>query len=84
MFSVPASPTGELPATHYVSSGLITTEFAVLLGDTQLLSSVAESAGLDAAPLIELIGASDISEEPAEEAFARVGLQVVRGTDDAA
>ena len=35
MWRTPLSPTGELPATHFVSSGLIQEEFAAMLGDVE-------------------------------------------------
>ena len=75
-YSVPLSPTGELPATHWISSGLIEQEFAGLLANPDALAAVATQAGLDPAPLVAIVAASDISEEPAELALARLGLQM--------
>lgn len=37
---------------------------------------MATQAGLDPAPLVAIVAASDISEEPAELALARLGLQM--------
>lgn len=37
MWSTPLSPTGELPATHWISSGLIDQQFAALLPLTEYL-----------------------------------------------
>lgn len=76
MYSVPLSLTGELPATHWVSSGLIEQSFADLLGNPDALAAVATQAGLDPAPLVALVAASDISDEPADVALARLGLQL--------
>ena len=76
MYSVPLSPTGELPATHWISSGLIEQDFADLLASPNALAAVATQAGLDPAPLVAIVAASDISEEPAEAAMARLGLQI--------
>ena len=76
MFTVPLSPTGELPATHWVSSGLIEQDFADLLASPDALTAVTTGAGLDPAPLVAIVAASDISEDPAEVALVRLGLQV--------
>lgn len=76
MYSVPLSPTGELPATHWISSGLIEQEFADLLANPDALTAVATRAGLDPAPLVAIVAASDISDEPWSEALARLGLQL--------
>lgn len=76
MYSVPLSPTGALPATHWISSGLIEQGFADLLSNPDALAAVATQAGLDPAPLVAIVAASDISEEPCSEALARLGLQL--------
>lgn len=76
MYSVPLSPTGELPATHWISSGLIEQDFADLLANPDALAAVATQAGLDPAPLVAIVAASDISDEPADVALARLGLQM--------
>ena len=77
MYSVPLSPTGELPATHWVSSGLIEQEFADMLANPDALAAVASAAGLDSAPLVAIVAASDITDEPADVALARLGLQLI-------
>lgn len=76
MYSVPLSPTGELPATHWISSGLVEQDFANLLANPDALTSVATQAGLDPAPLVAIVAASDITDEPADVALARLGLQL--------
>lgn len=76
MYSTPLSPTGELPATHWISSGLIEQEFADLLASPDTLAAVATGAGLDPAPLVAIVAAADISDEPADVALTRLGLQV--------
>ena len=76
MYSVPLSPTGELPATHWISSGLIEQEFADLLANPDALTAVATAAGIDPAPLVAIVAAADISDEPADVALARLGLQL--------
>ena len=66
MFNVPLSPTGELPATHWVSSGLIEQEFADVLANPAPL-------GADVA---DLVHAADVSEDPWQVALDRLGLAV--------
>lgn len=78
MFTTPLSPTGELPATHYISSGLIEQAFADLLASPDALTAVATGAGLDPAPLVAIVAAADITDEPADVALARLGLQMCR------
>lgn len=78
MYTVPLSPTGELPATHWISSGLIEQEFADLLASPDTLAAVASAAGLDPAPLAALVAESDISDlalESFDDALTRLGLQ---------
>ena len=76
MFTVPLSADGQLPATHWISSGLIEQDFADLLASPDALAAVATSAGLDPAPLVAIVAASDITDEPADVAMARLGLQL--------
>lgn len=76
MYSVPLSLTGELPATHWISSGLIEQAFADLLANADALAAVATGAGLDPATIATSGAASDISDEPADVALARLGLQL--------
>ena len=78
MYSVPLSPTGELPATHWISSGLIEQEFADLLANPDALAAVATGAGLDPVPLVAIVAAADISDEPADVALARLGLSMIQ------
>ncbi len=76
MYSTPLSPTGELPAAHWISSGLIEQDFADLLANPDALAAVATQAGLDPAPLVAIVAAADITDEPADVALARLGLQL--------
>lgn len=78
MYTVPLSPTGEAPATHWVSSGAIDQEFADLLDSPAALSAVATAAGLDPAPLRAIVAAADITDlelEPYDSTLARLGLR---------
>lgn len=81
MYSTPLSPMGELPATHWVSSGLIEQAFADLLANADALAAVATQAGLDPAPLVAIVAAADISDESAEVALSRLGLQLCHDSD---
>ena len=76
MYTTPLSPTGELPATHYISSGLIEQSFADLLANPDALTSVATQAGIDPGPLLAIVATADITDEPADVALARLGLQL--------
>ena len=76
MYTTPLSPNGALPATHYISSGLIEDTFAALLADPELLSAVAGQSGLDPAPLLAAVAVADITDEPADVALARLRLQL--------
>ena len=81
MYSVPLSPTGELPATHWASSGPIDEEFAELLANPDALVAVASAAGLDPAHVAALVAASDISDlalESFDDALARLGLSRIQ------
>lgn len=51
MFTTGLSPTGVLPATHYISSGIIDTQFATVLGDGLMLDAAAD-AGAKAQGLV--------------------------------
>ena len=81
MYSVPLSPTGAFPATHWASSGLIEVEFAHLLETPSVLTALAIQSGLDPVPLASLVAASDVSAEPAEVAFVRLGLQICNSAE---
>ena len=83
MFTTPLSPTGELQATHWISSGLIEQEFADMLANADALAAVATQAGLDPAPLVAIVAASDITDEPADAALARLGLQMCHEAETA-
>lgn len=71
------------PATHYVSTGMIGTEFAAMLVDADALYAACQSVG--ASITLEqcqaLVSSADVSEEQPFEAFARVGLEMVSGVE---
>ena len=78
MYSVPLSPTGELPATHWASSGPIDEEFALALAAPEVLAALATAAGMEPSPLIDLVATADIADlalESFDETLVRLGLQ---------
>jgi hypothetical protein len=84
MFTVPLSPTGELPATHWASTGLLEDVWAPALEDPAMFFGAAQlgaheqgltlTATYADAHLVLIEG--DISEEPWADALARLGLQL--------
>lgn len=74
MWTVPLSPTGEAPATHWISVGLIGDEFAALMADPALL---ADAAGISEAEAAGLMSQCDVSDEDWPTASARLGLQLM-------
>ncbi len=77
MFTTGLSASGNAPATHFVSTGLIQDNFAALLASPQAI--VAASGGqVTLAQAQALLNASDISQESPFDAFARLGLQIVQ------
>ena len=95
MFTTPLSPTGQEPATHYISSGAIEEPFAQLLplaefpadaepviypGQPELIAQMAVAQGMVVTPeqVQALLAASDVTEQEAFTALARLGLQIVQ------
>lgn len=79
MWTTPASASGSLPATHYVSAGLVDQGFAELIASAAALQAASEAAG--ASVSLErceaLLAAVDASEESPFDALARLGLRLV-------
>ena len=95
MWTTGISPTGTAPATHYISSGLISAEFASLLplttfpidaepiytpGNPEAVAQMAQANGMQTTTeeVQALYDASDITDEDAFAAMARLGLQIVQ------
>ena len=80
MFQTALSADGSEPATHYVSSGQIEQQFADLLDSgAENIHAVVTAAGIEI-PLEavqQIMACTDISDDPAEVAFERAGLQIV-------
>lgn len=81
MFPTALSATGAEPATHYVSSGPIEEQFADLLDSgAENIHAVVTQAGVEISleAVQQIMACADISDDPAEVAFERLGLQLVR------
>lgn len=79
MWIIGLSPTGETPATHFISAGMIDQPFAEMMGSPEAL--VSGCAALDIIiPLAmaqALLGAADVSEEEPFAALDRLGLKLL-------
>ncbi len=86
MYTTPLSITGAGPATHYISSGMLGTQFVALLSSPAALFAYAQqgaaaqglalTATLDDATA--LISWSDVSAQAPFDAMARLGLSMVQ------
>lgn len=78
MFETPLSPTGELPPTHYCSTGMIRADIADLLGNADRLHAACVAAGapVTRAQCRAMVSASDVTAEQPFSVFARLGLQL--------
>lgn len=84
MFMVGLSPDASIPASHYISNGFISEEFAAMMplgtipGQPEAVLSMAEASGLFVTlPEIETLFAhADISDQGADMALTRFGLKL--------
>ena len=93
MWVVGLSPTGEAPATHYVSSGPVGAEFDAMLTDADALwgavqmsaesglKSVDAITRADCVALVEAAEVVDLDDEPVFDTLWRLDLELV--TNDA-
>lgn len=86
MFTVGLSATGSLPATHYISSGLIQDDFAYLLGKSLETTNAAVAKGVvtNQTAVAAMYTASTIVEGTRQKTVSAPGggtMQVVVGTD---
>ena len=79
MFATALSADGTLPASHWISSGLILQDFATMLENPAIVYTAAEQAGIElpVGSTEALLSMCDISGEQAETTLARLGLQYV-------
>ena len=77
MYETALSADGMLPATHWISSGLILQDFAAMLEKPAIVYGAAEQAGIELpqGSVESLLSQCDISDEQAEAALARLELQ---------
>lgn len=72
----PLSATGNAPATHFISSGMIPDRFGPILSDPQTAHEAATAAGytVTLAQITAALAASDVSEDSPQAAQDRLGL----------
>ena len=82
MFTTALSPTGQAPATHFISAGFIEPAIGALLNDADALYAACVEAGASVtlAQCQALVTQSDVSEEEPFTAMARLGLALVQET----
>lgn len=93
MFTTALSATGDDPATHYISSGLIESDFADLLplvsdetgidikpGQPEVIFKAAQDSGLSVrlSEIEHLLAAVDVTDQEAFAALDRLGLRIVQ------
>lgn len=80
MFVSPLSPTGFAPATHFISSGMLDSDFAGLLVDDKALYGSVSKAGASVtqAECTALVYGSDVSTESTSTAMDRLGLKQIQ------
>lgn len=82
MFTTGLSTTGDTPATHFISSGMIFHEFAAMLTSANAMYDACKAAGLSTtlAECERILSKADVSEESPFTALTRRGLMLIRGT----
>lgn len=92
MFTTGLSASGQEPATHYVSTGYISEQFALLLplydpatgiktdGDPVAVTQLANDGGFTCTvqEVTDLFAVVDVTEQEPFVAFARLGLQIAQ------
>jgi len=95
MWTTPLSATGKLPATHWISAGIISDEFAAMLplttyslgaeptttpGKADLVAEISTANGYQTTVenVQALFDVSEVTEQNAREAIARMGLQIAQ------
>lgn len=74
MWTTQLSATGNLPTTHYISSGLIDQLLADLLESPEALS---EGVAISLDDAFMILSLADISEEDPHQAMDRLGLMLI-------
>ncbi|WP_139225183.1 hypothetical protein [Nitrosomonas sp. Nm34] len=82
MFTTKLSATGDLPASHFISSGFIREQYALILDekDAALVQAISDAAGIGYTQeqIDELLSLIDVSSEDAFAALNRLGLRICR------
>ncbi|MNK80460.1 hypothetical protein D3C87_1001750 [compost metagenome] len=87
MFTTGLSADGDLPYTHYISSGMIEEQFGAVLADPALMTLLAVDAGRALTTVLEcttLLAACDITEEEPFAALERMALVMLNAEELAA
>lgn len=74
MWTTPLSPTGDEPATHYISSGLVDQLLADLLESPDALAA---GTGISLAEAQAILASSDVSQDDPHDAMNRLGLTLI-------
>lgn len=74
MWVTPLSPTGEAPATHYISAGKLMTSFVALLEDPQALSA---ATGVPLEQATAILSACVVSTGAPRAVLGAMGLQMM-------
>jgi len=79
MFTTGIAPGGVAPATHFISEGVIRAEMAALMKNPDALFAACQQAALPQtlADCEALLAASDVSQDTAFGAMARLNLQLI-------
>lgn len=76
MFTTGLSATGDAPATHFISVGMIEEQFAHAMSDPAIMFQVCVDAGINVTleQCQYILSVSDVSEDAPFDAIARLGL----------
>jgi hypothetical protein len=77
MWTTPLSATGQMPASHHISTGLIQEEFAALMADADAVYAAAGGT-VPLADIQALLAASDIAEAEPHARMAELGLKMIQ------
>ena len=81
MWQVALAPEGAPEPTHYISTGMIDSEFVGAVSDASVLYAACQAAGADVsqAQCDALVALSDVSTDAPQDAMDRLGLVTWRG-----
>ena len=84
MWTTALSPTGAEPATHYISSGKVPSQFIGMLTNPAAVAQAATSRGipLTLEQVQGILTRADVTAEKPFDAMARLGLQFVQPPED--